>query len=159
MPQTIPVPVVSSVRSPNPKRAASMAPRSHKAKQPGGSHKAKQPDELTLAQSLSISDTTAAELAAALGTWPERREWDRLRHAQVQKQLHAQAGTSVWRQPVLAAAALLRQSAGTPSARDGQQHAAGAPCPAVPQSVKHAIGLAAELDTAIQMVSVKTLLT
>jgi hypothetical protein len=106
----IPVPVVMEVDPPTPRNAV-CAKRSRR-------NGATADSSAPAAKSLSVSDTQPYELAVALKTWEESRPWDGIRHEPMQKMLRSQAGESVWRQPVLQAAALLRQQAGTPSARD-----------------------------------------
>lgn len=75
-------------------------------------------EPIPLASSLSVTDVTSAELAVALGAWSDSRPWDGMRRTVMHEQLRLQAGKSVWREPRLQAAALLRQQAGTPLHRD-----------------------------------------
>lgn len=108
----IPVPDVRSVSPPAPSRPI-CATRTR-----NGASTSYEPPPL--AASLSVSDVTSAELAVALGAWSEPRAWDGMRRTVMHERLRAQAGESVWRQPVLQSAALLRQQAGTPVRRDMQ---------------------------------------
>lgn len=112
--QPIPVPIVRDVSPPAPPNNADVASTSC-----GGQASAKRASLCHPAKSLSVSDVTGTELALALGAWMDTRTWDGIRHNVMKEILQAQAGESVWREPVLQAAALLRQQAGTPVQRPG----------------------------------------
>jgi hypothetical protein len=111
--QPIPVPIVHDVNPPtfpNANVASTSCAGKASTQRLSSCHTAK---------SLSVSDVNGPELALALGAWMDTRPWDGIRHNVMKGMLQAQAGESVWREPVLQAAALLRQQAGTPVQRPG----------------------------------------